>query len=165
VAIPETRVFISFKHNRWMTWVASTAKLGLEQRFIQVYRLIDDPRTGALFSQQIREGIAWSHGVLVLWSPMGAASPWVQYEYNTARELGRPIALVRTNDAPPNPPDWIEDERTEELAMVAWPRGLFARSMNPSVPAWKRGEWNALLDRLADWSRAARDRRLPPRPT
>lgn len=160
VASREPKVFISFKHNRQMLWVATRLKTALEQRFVEVYRLIDDPRTGALFSDQIREGIASSDGLVALWSPLGSAAHYVKMEYRIARELGRPVALARSNNAP-LPPDWNRDERFETLDnAVSWPRGLFARNMDPSFRLG--GDWNALADRLAEWARSARDGTLPP---
>lgn len=163
----EPRVFISFKHNRPMSWIAKQMKFGLEQRFVEVYRLIDDPRTGSKFSDQIREGIEWSNALIALWSQQGAASHYVKLEYRTARELRRPIALVLGEGNPPLPPDWNPDERYERLDMVAFPRGLFANAdwSNPNIV--RRQAWDQLLDRLAEFARGARDGKVvapPPSP-
>lgn len=160
-ALREPRAFISFKHNRNMTWIANQLKFGLNQRFVEVYRLIDDPRTGALFTQQIDEGIEWSDFVVALWSDQGAASHYVRYEYRKARELPRAIALVKTTEAP-LPPDWNPDERYETLDMVVWPRGIFADTHDPNF-GFRPGQqkWRALLDRLSAFARRARDGEIP----
>ena len=161
----EPRVFLSFKHNRPMLWIAEQMKFGLEQRFVEVYRLIDNPRTGSKFSDQIRQGIEWSNALIVLWSQQGAASHFVKLEYRLARELRKPIALVLGEGDPPLPPDWNPDERYERLDMVAFPTRLLATCINPNIIS--RRPWDQLLDRLAEFARGARDGKVvapPPSP-
>lgn len=161
----DPRVFLSFKHNRPMLWIAEQMKFGLEQRFVEVYRLIDNPRTGSKFSDQIKQGIEWSNALIVLWSQQGAASHYVRLEYRLARELRRPIALVLGQGNPPLPPDWNPDERYERLDMVAFPRGFLATLGHPTITL--RRSWDQLLDRLAEFARGARDGNVaapPPSP-
>jgi len=163
--VPNAKVFISFKHNRAMMFVATQMKEGLAQRFVDVYRLVDDPMTGAKFTEQMRRGIAGTDAVIALWSELASKSTAVQFEYRTARELRKPIALVRCGVAPrarevPLPPDWDPDERYEPLDMVTFQPRLWTNTLDPVIH--NKVAWDRLLDRLADYARRARDGKIPP---
>lgn len=155
------RVFVSFKHNRPMRWVANQMKSGLESRFVEVYRLIDDPRTGASFTEQINAGIAWADAVVALWTSTGAASRYVRYEYRRARDTNKPIALVKNRQVEP-PPDWNPDERYENMDMINFQSALWVNLFDPQFNPFRVREWQALLGRLADYACRARDGGIPP---
>jgi hypothetical protein len=153
------KVFISFKHNNAMSWVADHAKRALEKRFVDVYRLIDDPRTGAAFTEQIRSGITWADALVALWSVQGSESHYVRYEYRFARETSRPIALLLSKGAKP-PADWNSDERYEELTKSI----LFPRFRWERIAFRLGGEWDELMDSVAAFAREARDGKVVSHP-
>lgn len=164
--VAEPKAFLSFKHNRPIVWVAGALTAGLEQRFIEVIRLIDNPRTGEKFTESIREGITRSDALIALWTTQGSSSHYVKLEYRTARELRKPVALIRGHGNPPLPPDWDPDERYETMHMIAFRGGIFANAVWAHPTIVNRKEWDALLDRLASYARDARDGKIKtPEPT
>jgi hypothetical protein len=81
-----------------------------------------DLTPGETFKPQLSERIAASDVFLLFWSRNASASPWVRWEYDTARQVKKldaliPMPLEDPKIAPP-PPEFA-DEHMRDRFMVA----------------------------------------------
>lgn len=148
------KVFLSFKHNRPMIWLANLVKKEMQTRHCIVERLLDDQRLAVNMRKQIEARTEWADCVFMLYSPAARNSPWVDFEYKTAKRLNKPIGLVLVLNARP-PPGWDPGDRYVNL------RGVNFRSRLLSVFAdpWIQNQpaLNTVISQLAELAVRARN--------
>jgi hypothetical protein len=104
----QPRFFFSFKHNELITELTGKMKQALAREGVEVYRAIDDPRPGESLRQKILDGITNTHGTVLFWSGEGSNSAFVKWEYQTAKDLGKRVCLIKFPDVP-EPDGWNPD--------------------------------------------------------